>query len=135
MTSRRVAAAGARWFLARSGAGASASGGGGGQGVGVGGGVQAMGGGAGVRWGGAAAAAPHRCGAAAAGALCVWTRNASTRVPVQRIRHEEEKTESRGHKVARLQKAKINHNVRMAKEKAREEIENEARTAQGGGGG
>lgn len=74
------------------------------------------------------------------GALCGWTRNVRIgrrAMPVHRITapEEEDRKESRGHRAARLQKARINHEVRMTKEKAREEIEKEARVGAKRGGG
>ena len=64
-----------------------------------------------------------------------WTRSyrpggapasAIRRVGVPRIRPEGEKPESRGHRAERLHRARIRHEVKMAREKAREEVESEA---------
>jgi len=64
-----------------------------------------------------------------------WTRSyrpggapasAMRRVGVPRILPEGEKSESRGHRAERLRRARIRHEVKMAKEKAREEVESEA---------
>ena len=64
-----------------------------------------------------------------------WTRSyrpggapasATRHVGVPRILPEGEKSESRGHRAERLRRARIRHEVKMAKEKAREEVESEA---------
>ena len=64
-----------------------------------------------------------------------WTRSyrpggapasAMRRVGVPRILPEGEKPESRGHRAERLRRARIRHEVKMAREKAREEVESEA---------
>jgi hypothetical protein len=95
--------------------------------------------------GGAIARIPWGGGGAVSGdvlRLVGLTRHAGTytgrAAPVQRMgpprqnesRENEPRKESRGHKVERLRKLKIEHDVNMAKKSAREEIEREAGLAQ-----